>query len=259
MLSLTTDTLIFSKNTTTQAKAIHEEIKTENHASLLTNNEAEEDYYYDQDTTEDDINQKVDLEKVEADLENKAQRISSPNKDVSENDVKRSAEVINTENTLSATPSTLPVIAETNNYTNFTKETLALSTNTTTATPLNTTITTNNTNDTSDSNTPPTNTTTQKATYETGIVDSTTTLLPQAPDPKDDYKISHTLENVNKPEDLRREESEHRSRKSKGLSADYKVNRYINYSSESKNHLTRSTTEFEEPNISSERLSVQVG
>lgn len=79
-------------------------------------------------------------------------------------------------------------------------------------------------------------------------------------------RIPFTLENVNKEEELRRAENEHRSRKSKVLSAEYKhINRYINYSSDTKSLLTRSASTtpndfggVEEGNISSEALSIQV-
>ena len=292
VLSWTTESLISTKSITLQDTIIHDGTEQDSSAPLLANNGEEEEYYYDEATTEDDINQRINLEQVNAELENKANT-----KDISENDVKRSAEIINKatlgtkiENKISVAAATLPVIAEANNYTNFTQQTLALSTNTSTSTTtaLNTTttrtttITTYNANNTSDSSDNNISTTTQIATQEAGIVNDTTTLLPQAPSsprivkaqtgksdwlntaqfppahlttddgthdyPEDDHKIPFTLENV----------SEHRSRKSKVLSADYKVNRYINYSTDSKNHLTRSTTEFEEPNISSERLSVQV-
>ncbi|XP_018786515.1 PREDICTED: uncharacterized protein LOC108967505 isoform X3 [Bactrocera latifrons] len=78
-------------------------------------------------------------------------------------------------------------------------------------------------------------------------------------------RIPFTLENANKEDELRRAESEHRSRKSKVLSAEYKhINRYINYSSDSKSLLTRSAATtpndfggVEEGNISSEALSIQ--
>lgn len=78
-------------------------------------------------------------------------------------------------------------------------------------------------------------------------------------------RIPFTLENVNKEEELRRAENEHRSRKSKVLSAEYKhINRYINYSSDTKSLLTRSASTtpndfggVEEGNISSEALSIQ--
>ncbi|XP_039960884.1 uncharacterized protein LOC126758166 isoform X3 [Bactrocera neohumeralis] len=78
-------------------------------------------------------------------------------------------------------------------------------------------------------------------------------------------RIPFTLENANKEDELRRAENEHRSRKSKVLSAEYKhINRYINYSSDSKSLLTRSAATtpndfggVEEGNISSEALSIQ--
>uniref|UniRef100_W8BF82 Uncharacterized protein n=1 Tax=Ceratitis capitata TaxID=7213 RepID=W8BF82_CERCA len=78
-------------------------------------------------------------------------------------------------------------------------------------------------------------------------------------------RIPFTLENANKEEELRRAENEHRSRKSKVLSAEYKhINRFINYSSDTKSLLTRSAStapnDFdggEEGNISSEALSIQ--
>ncbi|XP_054086771.1 uncharacterized protein LOC105209954 isoform X2 [Zeugodacus cucurbitae] len=78
-------------------------------------------------------------------------------------------------------------------------------------------------------------------------------------------RIPFTLENANKEDELRRAENEHRSRKSKVLSAEYKhINRYINYSSDSKSLLTRSASTtpndfggIEEGNISSEALSIQ--
>ncbi|XP_016979960.1 uncharacterized protein DDB_G0271670 isoform X2 [Drosophila rhopaloa] len=56
-------------------------------------------------------------------------------------------------------------------------------------------------------------------------------------------KAPFTLENANKEDELRRAESEHRSRKSKVLSAEYKhINRYINFSSDTKSLLTRSAS-----------------
>ncbi|XP_023166630.2 uncharacterized protein LOC111596585 isoform X2 [Drosophila hydei] len=80
-------------------------------------------------------------------------------------------------------------------------------------------------------------------------------------------RVSFTLENANKEDELRRAESEHRSRKSKVLSAEYKhVNRYINYSSDTKSLLTRSASAApsisgydaaDEGNISSEALAIQ--
>ncbi|XP_022209041.2 serine-rich adhesin for platelets isoform X2 [Drosophila obscura] len=82
-------------------------------------------------------------------------------------------------------------------------------------------------------------------------------------------KAPFTLENANKEEELRRAESEHRSRKSKVLSAEYKhINRYINFSSDTKSLLTRSASSApsvadgydganEEGNISSEALAIQ--
>ncbi|XP_017494490.1 PREDICTED: uncharacterized protein LOC108382627 isoform X2 [Rhagoletis zephyria] len=78
-------------------------------------------------------------------------------------------------------------------------------------------------------------------------------------------RIPFTLENANKEEELRRAENEHRSRKSKVLSAEYKhINRFINYSADTKSLLTRSAStapnDFdggEESNISSEALSIQ--
>uniref|UniRef100_A0A1A9W8I3 Uncharacterized protein n=1 Tax=Glossina brevipalpis TaxID=37001 RepID=A0A1A9W8I3_9MUSC len=79
------------------------------------------------------------------------------------------------------------------------------------------------------------------------------------------HKMPFTLENVNKQDELRRVDTEHRSRKSKGLSAEYKhIQRFINYSSDSKNLLTRSASTTpndydmnDEGNVSSEALSVQ--
>ncbi|XP_067639678.1 uncharacterized protein [Eurosta solidaginis] len=76
-------------------------------------------------------------------------------------------------------------------------------------------------------------------------------------------RIPFTLENANKEDELRRAENEHRSRKSKVLSAEYKhISRFINYSSDTKSLLTRSAARSgfdggEENNISSEALSVQ--
>ncbi|SPP78145.1 serine-rich adhesin for platelets isoform X3 [Drosophila guanche] len=82
-------------------------------------------------------------------------------------------------------------------------------------------------------------------------------------------KAPFTLENANKEEELRRAESEHRSRKSKVLSAEYKhINRYINFSSDTKSLLTRSASAApsvadgydganDEGNISSEALAIQ--
>ncbi|XP_037937375.1 uncharacterized protein LOC119670976 isoform X2 [Teleopsis dalmanni] len=73
-----------------------------------------------------------------------------------------------------------------------------------------------------------------------------------------------TLENANREDELRRAETEHRSRKSKVLSAEYRYNnRYINYSSDSKSLLARSAStapsdfDAEESNISSEALAIQ--
>ncbi|KAH8237682.1 hypothetical protein KR038_006614 [Drosophila bunnanda] len=92
----------------------------------------------------------------------------------------------------------------------------------------------------------------------------------------DGEKAPFTLENANKEDELRRAESEHRSRKSKVLSAEYKhINRYINYSSDTKSLLTRSASAApsvsgdgaglydataaagDEGNISSEALAIQ--
>ncbi|XP_017067410.1 mucin-4 isoform X2 [Drosophila eugracilis] len=92
----------------------------------------------------------------------------------------------------------------------------------------------------------------------------------------DGEKAPFTLENANKEDELRRAESEHRSRKSKVLSAEYKhINRYINFSSDTKSLLTRSAsaapsvaggaagsgfydgTIGDEGNISSEALAIQ--
>lgn len=79
-------------------------------------------------------------------------------------------------------------------------------------------------------------------------------------------KAPFTLENANKEDELRRAESEHRSRKSKVLSAEYKhINRYINFSSDTKSLLTRSASATpsvsgynpDEGNISSEALAIQ--
>ncbi|EDW26509.1 GL13052 [Drosophila persimilis] len=82
-------------------------------------------------------------------------------------------------------------------------------------------------------------------------------------------KAPFTLENANKEEELRRAESEHRSRKSKVLSAEYKhINRYINFSSDTKSLLTRSASAApsvadgydganDDGNISSEALAIQ--
>ncbi|EDW00178.1 GH12004 [Drosophila grimshawi] len=78
-------------------------------------------------------------------------------------------------------------------------------------------------------------------------------------------RVPFTLENANKEDELRRAESEHRSRKSKVLSAEYKhINRYINFSSDSKSLLTRSASAApsvsdadEGGNISSEALAIQ--
>lgn len=88
-------------------------------------------------------------------------------------------------------------------------------------------------------------------------------------------KAPFTLENANKEDELRRAETEHRSRKSKVLSAEYKhINRYINFSSDTKSLLTRSASAApsissgsgfydgpgdQESNISSEALAIQVG
>ncbi|XP_054729773.1 mucin-5AC isoform X1 [Anastrepha obliqua] len=80
-----------------------------------------------------------------------------------------------------------------------------------------------------------------------------------------EQRVPFTLENVNKEEELRRAENEHRSRKSKVLSAEYKhINRFINFSADSKSLLTRSASTapndfggVEEGNISSEALSIQ--
>jgi len=91
-------------------------------------------------------------------------------------------------------------------------------------------------------------------------------------------KAPFTLENANKEDELRRAESEHRSRKSKVLSAEYKhINRYINFSGDTKSLLTRSASAApsvaggvagsgfydggvgDEGNISSEALAIQVG
>ncbi|XP_046801327.1 myb-like protein P isoform X1 [Lucilia cuprina] len=196
--------------------------------------------------------------------------------------------------------STPETVLETNNYTNFTDSQHITSTNTTANEQSNAALTNTTTNyNTSDSNatntTTPISLTATSLSFSNNNVTTTTTQLPQAPaTPKivkaqignldwfntvaaqlppahvttdvtqdfndEPHKIPFTLENVNKPEDLRREENEHRSRKSKGLSAEYKVNRYINYSSDSKNLLTRSAStsvnEYESEERS-EALSVQ--
>lgn len=245
----------------------------------------EEEYYYDYDAAEDH-HEKLNLEEMEKDLERKEKNSSNFDKNQPEVDVKRSAEAIQNKTTidvndeLKPASSTTPTPVERNNYTNFTDKNNSNSTNTTAATEAreNATSTTN----TSDNKIK--NTTTQTS------ISNFTTQLPQVPStPKivkntiagemtpshagtdvkqggngEPHKIPYTLENVNKPDELRREESEHRTRKSKGLSADYKVNHYINYSSDSKNLLTRSAAttvneyDSEESNISSEALSVQV-
>ncbi|KAH8274232.1 hypothetical protein KR018_010019 [Drosophila ironensis] len=91
--------------------------------------------------------------------------------------------------------------------------------------------------------------------------------------PAEGEKAPFTLENANKEEELRRAETEHRSRKSKVLSAEYKhINRYINFSSDTKSLLTRSASAApsisgngfydgsggpDEGNISSEALAIQ--
>ncbi|XP_037812961.1 Y' element ATP-dependent helicase YJL225C isoform X2 [Lucilia sericata] len=197
----------------------------------------------------------------------------------------------------SSTPGT---VVETNNYTNYTDSQHITSTNTTANEQSNAALTNTTTNYKNTSDSTATNTTTQTLTATSlsstnNATTTTTTQLPQAPaTPKivkaqignldwfntvaaqlppahvttdvtqdfndEPHKIPFTLENVNKPEDLRREENEHRSRKSKGLSAEYKVNRYINYSSDSKNLLTRSaatTVNEYESEERSEALSVQ--
>ncbi|KAM7348284.1 uncharacterized protein ACRADG_007677 isoform 2-T4 [Cochliomyia hominivorax] len=255
-------------------------------APINNNNEAEDDYYYEDDVTEVNLEQ---MEEEQERIEENAKQ--SFHKEDHEVDVKRSAEelqtkpILNPKNDLK-TSTTLPAL-EANNYTNFTDDFQTNSTNTT-ANTLNAESNNSTTTITSSDSTD-TNTTTQKATAAFSSSTNSTTQLPQAPaTPKiekgnidwlnklppadvttDDYgdephKIPFTLENVNKPEDLRREESEHRSRKSKGLSADYKISRPISYPPDPKNLLTRSTetrikenNSSEENNISSERLSLQ--
>ncbi|XP_034478478.1 uncharacterized protein LOC117784764 isoform X2 [Drosophila innubila] len=80
-------------------------------------------------------------------------------------------------------------------------------------------------------------------------------------------KAPFTLQNAKKEDELHRAETDHRSRKSKVLSAEYKhINRYINFSSDTKSLLTRSASATpsvsgynpDEGNISSEALAIQV-
>lgn len=289
----TTDIPNYAKTTATTEETLKlQHVKSQTSETLTNdkiipapnnNNEEEDDYYYDEGSgfsanTED---HDIDVKRSAEDIRNKTPL-----------DPKGELKILDNSTSLPA--------LESNNYTNFTDHYPTNSTNTTAniinaATIANTT-TTNSSSDSLVANA--TSTTTQKATAATSTSTTTnlTTQLPQAPStPKivkaqatgldwlntvaaqsppahvttdvtqnfadEPHKIPFTLENVNKPEDLRREESEHRSRKSKGLSADYKVN----YSSDSKNFYTRSAAttvneyESEESsNISSEALSVQV-
>ncbi|XP_064537244.1 probable serine/threonine-protein kinase dyrk2 isoform X2 [Drosophila montana] len=136
--------------------------------------------------------------------------------------------------------------------------------NTTTATPATPATTTTTT-----SSTIPTTTTTSPPTNSTGPAAPAT---PSTPKINTEWlsdelqRVPFTLENANKEDELRRAESEHRSRKSKVLSAEYKhINRYINFSSDTKSLLTRSASaapsvsgyEADESNISSEALAIQ--
>ncbi|XP_043072010.1 myb-like protein P [Drosophila grimshawi] len=136
-----------------------------------------------------------------------------------------------------------------NNYTNFSRITRKAAT---TATSTITTTTTTS---------PPINSTAGQAVAAT----------PSTPKINTEWlsdelqRVPFTLENANKEDELRRAESEHRSRKSKVLSAEYKhINRYINFSSDSKSLLTRSASAApsvsdadEGGNISSEALAIQ--
>lgn len=79
----------------------------------------------------------------------------------------------------------------------------------------------------------------------------------------DMQKAPFTLENVHKEDDLIRAETEHRTRKSKELSAEYRQSRVLN-TTDGKEKLNKSMEEqfnIDEPegNISSEALSIQVG
>lgn len=76
-------------------------------------------------------------------------------------------------------------------------------------------------------------------------------------------KASFTLENVHKEDELIRAESEHRTRKSKELSAEYRQSRVLNTTEDKakQNKSLEGKFNIDEPegNISSEALSIQVG
>lgn len=265
---------------------------------IILNNKDDEEYYYneEEDLVEEDAEKKpkkINLEQVEAELEKEDQETASTNQEDKYSDVKRSAEIFNktTQDSKSELKlidtSTTMAIVEKNNYTNFTDKLSSTNSSIITSSNSTNTTTTSTSNNNSDSITTAHNLTTQlppahppstprivKAQLPANLawLNTVAAQLPPAhvttdvtqDYPGDQHKIPFTLENVNKPEDLRREESEHRTRKSKGLSAEYKVNPYINYSADSKNLLTRSAAttvneyESEENNISSEALSIQV-
>lgn len=143
--------------------------------------------------------------------------------------------------------------------------TLAMSTSTSTAKATAESTTTSTSTSTSPSSTSPPN---------SSLGHTATAATPSTPKINTEWlsdelqKAPFTLENANKEDELRRAETEHRSRKSKVLSAEYKhINRYINFSSDTKSLLTRSAAatpsvsgyNSDEGNISSEALAIQVG
>lgn len=79
----------------------------------------------------------------------------------------------------------------------------------------------------------------------------------------DVQKAPFTLENVNREDDLIRAETEHKTRKSKELSAEYRQSRVLNTTDgkEKQNKSLEEKFNIDEPegNISSEALSIQVG
>ncbi|ALC49818.1 CG12991 [Drosophila busckii] len=148
-----------------------------------------------------------------------------------------------------------------NNYTNYSR---SLSTNSSSSTTSSSTTTTSSTTSSSSSSTttasPPSNSTYQAAATPATPKINTEWLSAEL------QKAPFTLENANKEDELRRAENEHRSRKSKELSAEYKhINRYINYSSDTKSLLARSASSApsvagyntDDSNISSEALAIQ--
>ncbi|KAH8387373.1 hypothetical protein KR093_006661 [Drosophila rubida] len=168
-----------------------------------------------------------------------------------------------------------------NNYTNFSRSTstvlaatttLAATTRRTTTMMMTTTRTTTKATTTTTKATTTTTTTATATATANSTAQSQLAATPSTPKINTEWlsdelqKAPFTLENANKEEELRRAESEHRSRKSKVLSAEYKhINRYINFSSDTKSLLTRSASATpsisgynpDEGNISSEALAIQ--